>query len=101
MTNILPGSIQAQLSSSTPLRLDPRPEYVRVQVSVPVGGPVAVATPTGNQVSSRQASMATANGLMVLPARSEKMDQVSSGFEANVILIGSLMSPVNLAEYKP
>ena len=94
MTNILPSSLRAKLSCPAPLRLDPRPEYLRVQVSVPVGVAVGVATPTGGQMSSRQASMSTANGLMVLPAKSENMDQVSSGYEADVIIIGSLMSPV-------
>ena len=54
------------------------------------GEAVGVAEPTGVQVSSRQSSMAQANGLLVLPPRSETRRTVDTGTEAEVILIGNI-----------
>ena len=88
----LPGVVRAALSSlSAPLRLDPRPEYMRVQLSFRPGSAVGLASPTGVQQSSRQASMATANGLMILPGRTEERQTVENGFETDVILIGNIL----------
>ena len=88
----LPGVVRAALSSlSAPLRLDPRPEYMRVQLSFRPGSAVGLASPTGVQQSSRQASMATANGLMILPGRTEEKQTVENGFDTDVILIGNIL----------
>ena len=54
------------------------------------GEAVGVAEPTGVQVSSRQSSMAQANGLLVLPPRSETRRTVDTGLEAEVVLIGNI-----------
>jgi len=88
----LPGVLRASLATPGPLRLDPRPEYLRVELSFERGGAVGVAVPTGNQMSSRQASMSRANGLLVLPARSKERETVDTGFESDVILIGNIYS---------
>ena len=87
----LPGRLRGRLVTEGPLSLDPRPEYLRVRLTFPGGSAVGEARPTaGNQMSSRQASMTQANGLLVLPARSQAMTEVASGYEADVILIGDL-----------
>ena len=86
----LPGTVRAKLSTTSTVRLDPRPEYVRVHVMFTPGEAVGVAEITGDQMSSRQASMSRANGLMILPGKTDQMSTVSSGFEADVILIGPL-----------
>ena len=106
----LPGVLRASLATPGPLRLDPRPEYLRVELSFQRGGAVGVAVPTGNQMSSRQvsdmrhllktnkgsltlqASMSRANGLMLLPARTQERETVDTGFESDVILIGNIYS---------
>ena len=88
----LPGGVRARLViQGGGLSLDPRPEYLRVSLTFRPGEAVGEARPTeGSQMSSRQASMAEANGLMILPARSEALTVVNSGYEAEVILIGDL-----------
>ena len=62
----------------------------RVRLSFGRGEAVGVAEPTGVQVSSRQSSMAQANGLLLLPPRSETRQTVDTGMEAEVILIGNI-----------
>jgi len=86
----LPGKVRAKLASNQPLSLDPRPEYARVQLSFTAGSAVASATPTGNQISSRLASMADANGLLLLPPRGEGMSEAAPGLECDAILIGEI-----------
>jgi len=87
----LPGRLRARLVTSQPLPLDLRPEYLRVSLSFSPGQAVGEAQPTsGQQMSSRQASMAAANGLMILPGRTEAVSEVSQGLEADVILIGDI-----------
>ena len=87
----LPGKVRAKLVCQAPLPLDPRPEYTRVQLSFRHGAAVADAVPTGNQISSRLASMANANGLLLLPPRSEQMKVAPVGLECDVILIGDVL----------
>lgn len=87
----LPGTLRAKLSCEKPIRLDLRPEYVRVHLSFQPGEAVGDARVTGDQMSSRQSSMTQANGLMLLPGRTESLSQVENGFVTDVILIGSLM----------
>jgi len=85
------GLLKAKLYNSAPLRLDPRPEYLRVHLTFPPGCSVAQAQPTGNQISSRLGSMAKANGLLILPMKSEQMQQAEEGLECDTILIGPLL----------
>merc|ERR1711892_1186263 len=87
----LPGKVRAKLVTQAPLQLDPRPEYSRVQLSFRPGSAVAEAVPTGNQISSRLASMANANGLLILPPRSDTMKEAPVGLECDAILIGNVM----------
>jgi len=93
-TSPLPGKVRARLMAPAGLTLDPRPEYIRVQLSFKPGSSVAEAIPTGNQISSRLASMANANGLLILPAKSENMKVVPVGYETDALLIGNIL--VNL-----
>ena len=86
----LPGVLRAKLLTPRPLPLDLRPEYLRVTLTFSPGQALGEAVPTGNQMSSRQASMTSANGLMILPGRTEDVRQVSQGHEADVILIGEI-----------
>merc|ERR1711892_1418877 len=90
-TRPLPGKVRAKLVTQGPLPLDPRPEYSRVQLSFRPGSAVAEAVPTGNQISSRLASMANANGLLILPPRSDTMKEAPVGLECDAILIGNVM----------
>jgi len=87
----LPGKVRAKLVTQAPLQLDPRPEYSRVQLSFRPGSAVAEAVPTGNQISSRLASMANANGLLILPPRSDTMKVAPVGLECDAIIIGNIM----------
>jgi len=87
----LPGKLRAKLAVDQPLSLDPRPEYARVQLSFAPGSAVASAIPTGNQISSRLASMADANGLLLLPPRGDgSRSMAAPGLECDAILIGDL-----------
>merc|ERR1719233_1739042 len=90
VTSPLPGKVRARLVSQGPLPLDPRPEYTRVQLSFKPGSAVADAVPTGNQISSRLASMANANGLLLLPPRSTTAMVAPVGLECDAILIGNI-----------
>jgi len=87
----LPGKIRAKLLCAAPLQLDPRPEYIRAHLSFKPGSAVADAIPTGNQISSRLASMANANGLVLLQGKSDAMKVAPVGYECDAILIGNIM----------
>jgi len=89
-TSPLPGKIRAKLVVPSPLPLDPRPEYTRVQLKFKPGQAVAEAIPTGNQISSRLASMANANGLLILPAKSDELKVAPVGLECDAIVIGNI-----------
>jgi len=88
----LPGKVRAILKNERTIKLDPRPEYQRVWVEFEIGNSVGVATNTGNQISSRTTSVAQANGLMILPGRTDQLQEISAGsnMEFDVILIGDL-----------
>jgi len=88
----LPGKVRSLLKADRPIPLDPRPEYQRVWVKFEAGKSVGVATNTGNQMSSRTTSVAQANGLLILPPRSDKLKEIPAGsnLEFDVILIGDL-----------
>lgn len=70
------------------IRLDPRPEYHRVQVKIEHGE--LVATSTGAQQSSRMLSLVEANGLLQLPMRTPEISILRKGTSVPCILIGSL-----------
>jgi len=90
ITSPLPGKVRARLVVQAPLPLDPRPEYTRVQLSFKPGSGVGEAVPTGNQISSRLASMAAANGLLILPPRSDTLTVAPAGLECDAIIIGNI-----------
>ncbi|KAI9315877.1 hypothetical protein BX666DRAFT_2028118 [Dichotomocladium elegans] len=70
------------------VRLDPRPEYHRVRISVSHKG--LVAESTGGQRSSRILSLRQANGLLKLPAQTENQTQLVKGTQVPCVLIGPL-----------
>ncbi|KAF7318396.1 Molybdopterin molybdenumtransferase [Mycena chlorophos] len=70
--------------------LDRRTEFHRVVVSVNGDGAL-VAESTGGQRSSRVASLAGANGFVVLPMRTEGRTKVQVGERAVAVLIGEIV----------
>jgi gephyrin len=69
--------------------LDPRPEFHRVVVRAGAEGLKAIST--GGQRSSRVASLAGANGLVALPARSEGgPSRLEAGELVDAVVIGEL-----------
>lgn len=73
------------------MRLDPRVEFHRVSIQASAEGLKAYTT--GGQRSSRVASLAGANGLIVLPAKAEGgPDELKAGETAEAILIAELQA---------
>jgi len=71
------------------MRLDPRTEFHRVVIRVGKEG--LTATSTGGQRSSRVASLSGANGLVVLPHRTENGPQrLDEGKFADAVVIGEI-----------
>lgn len=71
------------------MRLDPRTEFHRVIIRVGKEG--LTATSTGGQRSSRVASLSSANGLVVLPPRTDNGPQsLNAGEFAEAVLIGEI-----------
>jgi gephyrin len=71
--------------------LDPRVEFHRVSIQAETDGLKAYST--GGQRSSRVASLAGANGLVVLPARVEGgPNELKVGEFAEAIVIGELVA---------
>ncbi|CAO3702678.1 unnamed protein product [Rhizopus stolonifer] len=66
------------------------PEFHRVRVKTGVSG--FVAESTGNQISSRMFSMAEANGLLQLPAKTPEVATLHKGTTVSCMLIGHLVS---------
>lgn len=106
-----PPIVPVQLQERWPL--DARPEYVRAQLQLrtPLALPDAVlatapaaaaasaeATPlplfvasrTGGQLSSRLMSMRSANGLLILPGRTEARAEMQAGDIVQAVVIGPL-----------
>ncbi|KAI0331312.1 hypothetical protein GY45DRAFT_1353476 [Cubamyces sp. BRFM 1775] len=80
-------SVRVQIQES--MRLDPRPEYHRAIVKSSVSGFKAYST--GGQRSSRVASLKGANGLIALPARSERgPSKLEIGDVVEAIMIGEM-----------
>jgi gephyrin len=71
------------------MKLDPRTEFHRVVIRAGKEG--LTATSTGGQRSSRVASLSSANGLVVLPRRTEKGPQkLEKGEIAEAVVIGEI-----------
>jgi len=100
-----PPIVPVQLLERWPL--DARPEYVRVQLqprtslalpdtvdataAVVAGTPSPfVASRTGGQLSSRLMSMRSANGLLILPGRTEARVEIQAGDVIQAVVIGPL-----------
>lgn len=74
------------------MRLDPRTEFHRVVIRVGKEG--LIATSTGGQRSSRVASLSGANGLAVLPRRTENGPQkLGKGEFTEAVVIGEIQMP--------
>ncbi len=87
-----PTTIKVRTTKNIQVK-DKRPEYLRVVLSWNKGDDVADAEPvTGSQISSRLLSCSAANGLLLLPGMSDKIQEVKSGTMLNALLIGELNS---------
>lgn len=84
----LAAKIKARIS--TDLNLDPRPEYYRVALKWNGNDAVAEIESTGNQISSRLASLRAANGLLILPPKSAEKIKVEKGDIFDTLVIGPL-----------
>lgn len=74
------------------MRLDPRPEFHRVVLRAAGDGTIK-AHSTGGQRSSRVASLCGANGLVALPASTERgLKEVLSGSFVDAVVIGEILS---------
>ncbi|TRY78236.1 hypothetical protein TCAL_08967, partial [Tigriopus californicus] len=88
--NPVPATVRAQLSQDLPL--DPRPEYHRAVIRWDRGQAVAMASTTGNQISSRLLSLHAANALLMFPMRSEERNTLKAGEEVDALIIGQLIA---------
>uniref|UniRef100_A0A673IUL4 Gephyrin-like n=1 Tax=Sinocyclocheilus rhinocerous TaxID=307959 RepID=A0A673IUL4_9TELE len=76
--------------------LDPRPTIIKARVSMATKSHVLQVTPffllcfTGNQMSSRLMSMRSANGLLMLPPKTEQYVELHKGEVVDVMVIGRL-----------
>uniref|UniRef100_A0A3B4VDT4 Gephyrin n=1 Tax=Seriola dumerili TaxID=41447 RepID=A0A3B4VDT4_SERDU len=78
------------ISLSCDVKLDPRPEYHRCILTWHHQEPLPWAQSTGNQVSSRLMSMRSANGLLMLPPKTEQYVELHKGEVVDVMVIGRL-----------
>ncbi|XP_042630167.1 gephyrin-like isoform X10 [Cyprinus carpio] len=78
-----PTIIKARLSCD--VKLDPRPEYHRCILTWHHQEPLPWAQSTGNQMSSRLMSMRSANGLLMLPPKTEQYVELHKGEVVDVI----------------
>lgn len=72
------------------IKLDPRPEYHRAVLNWPSDDHLPFASSTGNQISSRLTSMASANVMLVLPPKSEERHEVKKGDVVKAMVIGKI-----------
>ncbi|XP_029984255.1 gephyrin b isoform X2 [Sphaeramia orbicularis] len=75
---------------SCDVKLDPRPEYHRCILTWHHQEPLPWAQSTGNQVSCRLMSMRSANGLLMLPPKTEQYVELHKGEVVDVMVIGRL-----------
>lgn len=80
--------IKARVSSD--IKLDPRPEYHRCNVSWNSGDNTPWAISTGNQMSSRLTSMRQVNALLVLPPATPECPKLERGDLADVLILERL-----------
>jgi gephyrin len=81
---------KAKVALEQDVKLDPRPEYHRVFISVTeVGGLIAVST--GGQRSSRVGSLRGANGLLCLPSSKDVgRNSIAKGELVDALILGRL-----------
>ncbi|XP_014664192.1 PREDICTED: gephyrin-like [Priapulus caudatus] len=70
--------------------LDPRPEYHRAIVSWVEGDDLPVGETTGVQDSSRLLSTRSANGLLLLPAKTDEQASLPAGHVVDCMIIGRM-----------
>ena len=88
-SKVKPAIVQGILPHD--IDLDPRPEYARVIMEWTEGSPEATLTLTGNQISSRLLSLTGgANGLLMLPMRTQNIPRLNKGTICDVMAIGPL-----------
>lgn len=80
----VPTMIKARVSSE--IKLDARPEYQRCAVSWKPGDATPWAASTGNQISSRLASMVQSNALLVLPSKEADRTEIVRGELVDALL---------------
>uniref|UniRef100_UPI00358E6CA8 gephyrin-like isoform X2 n=1 Tax=Myxine glutinosa TaxID=7769 RepID=UPI00358E6CA8 len=83
-----PTILKARLSFD--VKLDSRPEYHRCILVWNHQEPIPWAQSTGNQLSSRLCSMRRANGLVMLPPKTEQYLELHKGEVVDVMVIGRL-----------
>ena len=89
----LPGKLKVK--APTNIRLDPRPEYQRVSITLSGEDILPNVRTTGNQISSRLPSLAAANGLLILPPRTENKAEIQEGTALDCLVIGPLLTEMN------
>jgi len=90
-TKVLPTKIKAELQGPSLFQLDMRPEYHRVFLQwKPDRSHLPFAISTGNQLSCRLLSLNRANGLAILPAKSQDISSLANGSIVDVIVIDQL-----------
>ena len=91
----MPGRLKVK--APTTIRLDARPEYQRVSISLVSGNTLPTVRATGNQISSRLPSLAAANGLLMLPPKADGKSEVHENEELECLVIGPLLCETNFA----
>jgi len=80
----------ARVSLAHDVKLDPRPEYHRVFISVTEGGRLTAGS-TGGQRSSRIGSLTGANGLLCLPSSKDvEKQKIDKGEIVDALILGKL-----------
>ncbi|KAG7165820.1 Gephyrin-like [Homarus americanus] len=77
--------IRAKLSES--IQIDPRPEYHRATLCWHPGVDIPLAHSTGNQLSSRLLSLASAQALLKLPPATPEVKELAEGTVVDAILL--------------
>lgn len=77
------------LQLTSPVSLDPRPEYHRATLAWTERDTLPTAISTGSQCSSRLLSMRIANALLILPPRSETTARLEAGSVVKALLLGT------------
>ncbi|CAM9930049.1 unnamed protein product [Lampetra planeri] len=83
-----PTILKARLACD--VKLDPRPEYHRCILTWHHQEPLPWAQSTGNQMNCHVLSMRSANGLLMLPPKTEQYLELHKGEVVDVMVIGRL-----------